>query len=204
MNDLEKKIEEIEKKAAADVARARQEVAVRRCLTIQPDSVSLHGCHGRVGTLTYVEGSLAALLAALPPLPLIQATGTFRTFVHDADVLKKDRGYTEFTPIAPVMLRCMKLREYPAKVCAEWFTHVEDQGVFTTQLTLSPRLVRFDAEWRTSHGQVYAARDDFSHDYEGRPRVIGWASGSAEYLKDRTLTWQTSIDVAALLTTVHP
>lgn len=202
--DLEKKIAEIEKKAAADVARARQEVAVRRALLVQPSSVSLHGCHGRAGTLTYGEGSLAALLAALPPLPVIQATGSFRTFVHDPDVLKGERGYTEFLPIAPVMLRCERLRQYPATVRAEWFTRVEGQGVFSVQLTLAPRLVRFDAQWRTSRGETYVSRDEFTHEYEGRPKVINWATGSREYLKNRTLTWSANVDVAALLTAVHP
>lgn len=202
--DLEKKIAEIEKKAAADVARARQEVAVRRALNIQPSSVSLHGCHGRAGTLTYGEGSLVALLAALPPLPVIQAKGAYRTFVHDADVLKDERGYTEFLPIAPVMLRCEKLRKWPAKVCAEWFTRVEGQGVFSVQLTLKADQVYFNAEWKTAHGETYVSRDEFTHGYEGRPKVINWAAGSSEYLKNRTLTWSADVDVAALLTAVHP
>ena len=202
--DLEQKIAEIEKKTAADVARAMQEVAVRRALLVQPGSVSLHGCHGRTGTLTYGEGSLAALLAALPPLPVIMASGSFRSFVHDAEALRDERGYTEFLPVAPVMLRCEKLRQYPAKVRAEWFARVEDQGVFSVQLTLASRLVRFDAEWKTSRGEAYAARDEFSHDYEGRPRVISWAAGSREYLSNRTLVWPADVDVAALLTAVHP
>lgn len=204
MDDLEKKIEQIEKKAADDVAKAKREVAVRRALLVQPGSVSLYGCHGRTGTLSYNEGSLAALLAALPPLPVIQAKGAYRSFVHDADALKDERGYTEFTPIAPVMLRCEKLRQYPAKVRAEWFAGVEGQGVFSVQLTLVSRLVRFDSQWKTSHGETYAARDDFSHDYEGRPKVISWAAGSREYLSNRTLVWSADVNVAALLTTVHP
>lgn len=202
--DLEQKIAKIEKKAADDIARARREVAVRRCLTTQPSSISLHGCHGRTGSLTYNEGSLTALLAELPPLPVIQASGSFRSFVHDADTLKGERGYTEFLPIAPVMLRCEKLRQYPARVRAEWFARVETHGVFSVQLTLHARLVRFDAEWRTSHGETYVARDDFSHDYEGRPRVINWASGSHEYLKNRTLTWPAETDVVTMLMAVHP
>ena len=202
--DLEKKIAEIEKKAADDVARAKREVAVRRTLLVQPSSVSLHGCHGRVGTLTYNEGSLAALLAALPPLTVIIASGSFHSFVHDADVLKDERGYKEFTPIAPVMLRCGKLQQYPASVVAEWFAEVEGQGVFSVSLKLAPRLVRFDSQWGTSHGETYVTRDEFFHDYKGRPQVISWATGSREYLKNRTIYWPADVDVAALLTAVHP
>ena len=198
--DLEKKIAEIEKKAAADVARAKQEVAVRRALLVQPSSVSLHGCHGRTGTLTYNEGPLAALLTALPPLPVIQAKGAYRSFVHDTDTLKDERGYTEFLPVAPVMLRCGKQRDWPVKVCAEWFTRVEGQGVFSVQLTLAPSQVHFDCKF----GTKYVMRDGFSHKYPGGARVVSWAAGSREYLSDRTITWPADVDVAALLTAVHP